>query len=1514
MTTTLVPEAGEAGGPPGRGPGRIGRLVTAVLVFLVAAVVAPLLAPLGTKALYVAFGVVVVGVLLWTIRDLLGPPLTAAVARLHPTPTGARPLGRGRTILGIALAVLAGATLATLVVAMGKKGLYGLVAGVAAGAGTWLLWPLVQLLFDTPPMPAGAGALTPRPVGPGPSNGGRERDSVESPVGPYGGPYRPAPSKRSHPTSRVVGAAVCVFACGLVAFFAASAGSKMLLALTGGILIIGCLARARDKSLFGVFAAVFSLAFLVHKSFGSIDASIAGGAPSVYVTSFDAVLLLLYGLWIAEGSFVADVRAALRRRVLWVPLVGAVLLLPSTLAGGVFFGHAVSELVRMAWMYFLFFYVAVRVRTREMVWAVLAGFAVFAFVEIVVVLLQWKTGGVLGLSFLGVPTKLSLRITDTSELGRPFGTIIHPDFMGAVMGSIGLVAFALSLTLRRSLTKVGGFALAGGCFFCLYLAHTRAALVGLVLALLGSVAVGIAHGHLSWRTVGRVSLIALIAAVVFFPELQHQFEQNFGTGHFHEEIQSRLQLDDVAGRMIDSHPLIGVGLNNFQDAMGPYEERGVIFIQNPVQSLYLLYFAETGIIGMAGFLFVGIAMYNIAVRLARSRDRLFGGLGLGVATAMAFLMVEELLTFSLREDVPLAVYWILAGLAVACYRMAGLEGVRRRRHPALVWPHNPDSVGGTTGGAARPRTNGAVRPGTNGAVRPGTNGTRNPRPRVSQGAHHVIEVGAATGISRTARPRRAHAKARHVHPTPRHAHARRSRGIVLRPASESRRIRRNALIGGAILLASTSAVVGVTGSAHAQPSGAVPVGDMMVVYSARLDSAPGVVPYNGIFEERADGTGLKVLAESSGNVYFNWPQWALGGTKIIYTVRSGPPVSSADPFPKFENLWEMNPDGSGKRPLTSYKFRAVQPKVSADGRSVIFTAQNPQYPLYAIYKLDLLTLQATNLSQTTRPDGAVDADPKWTPDGRIVMAATEANLPGTQIEEMDADGSNRQMLVDDGNFNTDPEFSPDGGRLAYSAFDGPNPLLPGAVPDPADPDDVPLNPQGWFVKVRDQTTGAVVNLTQGQACTGQGVTCTPGQSSGWKPVWSPDGSTVAWTGRLDATTTCICAANADGSDPRALIVSHRLQIKWFDWSAPGGQAPSTAVPDHLIGSQRPTSRLLISDGATSSAPSQILNEPDDMMGTDGAGSSSTLQPTEGSWSEHRAAMAFVASAPFDPTHPVYAPPPPPGQDVQVHFTLDELDPLLPSPYPPSGLSPDRQVFLRRPNGSIEQLTRAWTEDWRDAERPGDARSNTDPVISPNGRYVVFTNHSSLTGESFLLRLDLLTGDVLSLTNGTAGAMQVDDSLPKWSPDSTRIAFTWTDGLDTNVYVMNAVDGTHVTDISNDDGYDMDPTWSPDGSSIVFSHHDGALDPTAAEVEGLGGLPLTGWSLVRVDLATGRRTVLTAPADSPTWRPVFSPDGTQIAFIGWKYRTTDIFLTTPQGAPVHPLLITPLINETSIDWK
>ena len=138
-------------------------------------------------------------------------------------------------------------------------------------------------------------------------------------------------------------------------------------------------------------------------------------------------------------------------------------------------------------------------------------------------------------------------------------------------------------------------------------------------------------------------------------------------------------LKGFAGKMIDDHPATGVGLNNFELVMGPYEKYGIIFFNNPVHNLYLLYLAETGIVGFAGVVLVGVGLYNVAIRLARAPDRLLGGVGLGVSAVMAFLMVEELLGFSLRQDIPLAMYWLLAGLAVSCSRLAGFDGSRAAR-------------------------------------------------------------------------------------------------------------------------------------------------------------------------------------------------------------------------------------------------------------------------------------------------------------------------------------------------------------------------------------------------------------------------------------------------------------------------------------------------------------------------------------------------------------------------------------------------------------------------------------------------------------------------------------------------------------------------------------------------------------------------------------------------------------------------------------------------------------------
>ncbi len=1543
MTLVQTPEAaaGHEHQPPRRrGPG----LLLTVIALALVAVGALALAPTGSKALYVLVGVGAAILVLISIRDLIGPPLAAAVERLQPKPVdGIKPLGPVRTIVGAVVAAVAAGALAFVVADAGTKAMYGIVALVLLGVGLWLVSPALALLIETPPAPY----QPPLPrKGPDRIDLDEASDLAElldeeiasTQAIDLRDELDPNDARRLKSEqweamglgletgfaqtgclTRGAGMFLAVMSAGIVAFLAAQMGSKALLALAGGILVVGCVVRARDKSLFMVFLTVCSLIFLLHKSFGPQDLTLSGGAPAVYVTSFDALLLLLYGLWVSEGTFRADVRDAVHRRILWVPLAGAVLLLPSMLVSGGDTWHSVSELVRMSWMYLLFFYVAVRVRSRPMVWAILGGLGVFAAVEFVVVILQWKTGGVLGLSFLGVPTQLTSRTTDTSALGRPFGTIIHPVFMGAAMGALGLLSFAFGLTLRRSLTKVTALAITAACVLCLYLSHTRAALVAFVIVMLGMIVVALAHQHLSWRTVGRVTLALLIGAAVFFPQLEARFEENFGTGHFNEEVTSRYQLNDLAGRMIADHPGLGVGLNNFEVVMPPYENHGIIFINNPVHNLYLLYLAETGIIGLTGLLFVGICMYNVALRLARSRDRLLGGVGLGVSAAMAFLFIEELLGFSLRQDQPLALYWIFAGLAVACYRMSGLEGWRRpRRHRAAGRPGH----GGTSRGSDGPGLESVWVPAYAAASQPGggNGGTsagaghsnRSGDPievacggRVSQWWRRRTERRVDAALGRAAHTLAAELRSRQASTAPYELPSELARSLrslpaiptvgtprpgptspllLARPQPVARTragggmrpwfpgaIERRSPVGRirfglALVLVAALLGAGLQQSQRvAQASTSVPISQMKIVFSATSLPTPDRKFLEGIFEANGDGTGMHTLLPPSTNpnTIYNWPQFAMGGTKIIFTVRNGPVVSSEDPYGQYENIWMMDADGSHPRALTHYNFRAGQPKVSADGRSVVFTAENPQAPLAAVYKLDLLTLEATSLSQVTQPNGSSDADPKWAHDGKVVMSSAISDSPGTAIDEFNGDGTDRQVLVNDGKFNTDAEFSPDGTQLAYSAFQGSDPRLPGQPLDPLNPDDIKLNPEHWIVTVRNQRTGKTTTLTEGQKCAAT-TECQPGQSSGWKPVWSPDGKTIAWTGRLNWDTTCICAANADGSDPRVLIKSSDLVIKWFEWGPPGGEAPPTAIPDSQIGSKAVASRLLISSHDLRNKVPSILDEPVDMMGNQDAGTGGVASPIRRELEQgpprvrvrrqHPSPHALPArppavraATPGGPARPraLHAPGAPDLEPAVRGRRQDRAEADLPAPRRRHGRPTDQR---RGPRTGVTPSTRATP-----------ARTPI-PVLSPDGRYVVFTNHSGLTGESFLLRMDLKTGAVLNLTNGTAGAEQVDDALPKWSPDSSKIAFTWTEGADTNVFVMNASDGKAVTHITDDDGLRHGPdlvAGREHRSSTAAT--PGRSQPTPAELDTLVGLPMSGWELVKVDVHSGHQTVLTTPS-------------------------------------------------------
>lgn len=473
-------------------------------------------------------------------------------------------------------------------------------------------------------------------------------------------------------------------AAGLAALAAvpiAQAGLQWMIVAFAAVGLGVVLIATRDREIAVLVLLIASLQFLFHKSVGAINEDVHSGANAIFVNNIDVMLVVLYALWASTGRAGAEIAAAMRRREIYIPLLGSLAVLPSILVARDL-SLSVAEIVRMTWMYLLFLYIAVRVRSRRDVALIVGAFFAIAAVQMVIAVLQWRTGSSLGLSFLGEESSLGIRTLDDGEVPRPTGTVVHPIFLAALVAPIGLMALSLAIVLRDPKWRAWCLAFAGVAFVPVAVAQARASLVAAAVSLIVLVLAMLRAGRLTMRPILIALGVAAFAGLLLFEPLQQRFADNLGTSQFQLEIESRLELNDVAVAMFLDHPILGVGLNQFETVQPDYDTYGLIFAGNPVHNIYLLIAAETGIIGLAGFLAICWVVLSCALRAVRSRDGLLVGVGAGIAATLLYFAVEEMLSFALRQEMPLALFWILAGLSVACARMARAEDAPARRRVA----------------------------------------------------------------------------------------------------------------------------------------------------------------------------------------------------------------------------------------------------------------------------------------------------------------------------------------------------------------------------------------------------------------------------------------------------------------------------------------------------------------------------------------------------------------------------------------------------------------------------------------------------------------------------------------------------------------------------------------------------------------------------------------------------------------------------------------------------------------
>jgi TolB protein len=210
----------------------------------------------------------------------------------------------------------------------------------------------------------------------------------------------------------------------------------------------------------------------------------------------------------------------------------------------------------------------------------------------------------------------------------------------------------------------------------------------------------------------------------------------------------------------------------------------------------------------------------------------------------------------------------------------------------------------------------------------------------------------------------------------------------------------------------------------------------------------------------SDGSGLRRLPNTRGG---SEPAWSPDGRLLAFTRTRAVPSGGVS------DLYVVRPDGSGLRLVVR---DAGAPAWSPDARSFVFMrsvcgggrcgaagVDNP-------YELFTVRTDGTGLRRLT-DDGAYQGNPDWAPDGKRIVYELDDGLATTHL-----DGSHVRRLTH--RYHTNPAWSVDGKTIAFDTF--------AAI---------------YVLRVAD---GKVTRLTHAHA-------------PHFAPAWSPDGRRIAYLGK-----------------------------------------------------------------------------------------------------------------------------------------------------------------------------------------------------------------------------------------------------------------------------------------------------------------------------------------------------------------------------------------------------------------